>query len=272
MNNMNSMDLAWKIRKDIVEMIHDSHASHIASALSAADIIAVLYADVLRFDAGQPQMKTRDRFILSKGHAGSALYAALAEIGFFSVDELKKYYTNGSIYSGHVSHKEVPGVELSTGSLGHGIAVACGMALAARNNKYLYQVYTLIGDGECNEGVVWETALAANQFSLDNFTVIIDRNKMQAMGNCESILKMEPMADKWRSFGWNVVEVTDGHDHNLLKHAFSVPSNGHPKCVIAETIKGKGISFMENNILWHYRDPQGETYRAAIAELEDQKP
>lgn len=268
---MQSEELAWKIRRHAIDMVHSSHASHIASALSAADIIAVLYADILNVDPQNPNMLERDRFVMSKGHAGVAVYAALAECGFFPIEELSQYYTNGSVYSGHVSHKGVPGVEFSTGSLGHGIAAACGMALAAQNMARKFRVYTLIGDGECNEGVVWETALTANQYALDNFTVIIDRNGMQAMGYCENLMQMEPMADKWSGFGWEVVDVADGNNHDQLRRAFNKPANGRPKCIIARTIKGKGISFMENNLLWHYRDPQGALYDQAVTELEAQK-
>ena len=267
-NDIASEQLAKKIRRHAIDMVHASHASHIASALSAADIIAVLYADILRYDPGDPCMKDRDRFVLSKGHAGVAVYSALAEVGFFPEEELKLYYTNGSVYSGHVSHKGVPGVEVSTGSLGHGAAIACGMALAAKRLGRPYRVYALIGDGECNEGVIWEMALTANQYDLDNFTVIIDRNGMQAMGSCEELMRMEPMGEKWKSFGWTVVDVADGNDHDQLRAAFAAPANGHPKCIIARTVKGKGVSFMENDLLWHYRDPQGEYYQRAVSEIE----
>lgn len=264
---MNSEEFARKLRRHVVDMIHESGAAHVASALSVADIIAVLYTDILNIDPQRPDMPDRDRFIMSKGHAGVAVYAALAEKGFFPVSDLKNYYKNGSVLSGHVSHKEVPGVEFSTGSLGHGIAVACGMALSARSAKKEYSVYTVVGDGECNEGVVWETALTANQYALSNFTVIVDRNGLQATGWCEEILKMEPIVDKWRSFGWEVIDVADGNDHNQLRHALHAPTNGKPKCIIARTIKGKGVSYMENNILWHYRPPQGELYQQAIEEI-----
>lgn len=267
---MKSEELAWKVRKHILDMIHDSHAAHIAAALSIVDILAVLYADVLRINPQDCKQPERDRFVLSKGHAGTALYATLAEMGFFPVDVLKSYYTNGSILSGHVSHK-VPGVEISTGSLGHGAAVACGMALAAKCTHQLYHVYTLVGDGECDEGIIWETALIANQYHLDNFTVIIDRNGLQAMGRSEDILQLEPFAEKWRSFGWDVIELSNGNDHSQLRQVFTVTPNGHPQCIIAQTTKGKGISFMENELIWHYRDPQGDFYNRAVAELEESK-
>lgn len=263
-----SNELAWRMRCHAIDMVHASHASHIGAILSATDIIAVLYANILHIDPQIPTMPERDRFVMSKGHAGVAVYAALAEMGFFPVEDLTLYYTDGSVYSGHVSHRGVPGVEFSTGSLGHGIAVACGMALAGKMHAIPYHVYALAGDGECNEGTVWETALLAQQYKLDNFTVIVDRNGMQAMGNCSDVMNLEPFADKWRSFGWTVVDVTDGNDHDQLRAAFAAPFDGRPKCIIANTVKGKGISFMEHNLTWHYRDPQNEFYSKAVAELE----
>lgn len=268
---MSSGELAQRVRKDVIQMTHKSHASHVASALSVADIIAVLYADVLNVFPDDPQREDRDRLILSKGHAGAAIYAVLAELGFFPREELEKYYTDGSVYSGHVSHRGVPGVEFSTGSLGHGAAVACGMAMAAKCGKRPYNVYTVIGDGECNEGSIWEMAMTASQYKLDNFTVVIDRNGMQAMGFCEELLQMEPMAEKWRDFGWTVAEVADGNDHDQLRGAFHAPFHGKPKCIVARTVKGKGVSFMENNLLWHYKDPQGDFYERAIREITDEK-
>lgn len=264
---MNSEQLALRIRRHCLDMVHRSHASHIAAAYSVADIIAVLYTDVLHVDPQVPDWPDRDRLVMSKGHAGIAVYAALAERGFFPVEELQRYYTDGGVLSGHVSHKGVPGVEFSTGSLGHGIAVACGMALAGQSAARPYRVYAIVGDGECNEGAVWETALTAAQYRLDNFTVIVDRNGMQAMGDCEKLMRMEPFADKWRSFGWQVLDVADGNDHAQLKAAFAAPGDGRPRCIIARTVKGKGVSFMENQLLWHYRDPQGEFYDRAVAEL-----
>lgn len=269
---MTSEDLAWRIRCHAIDMVHNAHASHIAAALSAADILAVLYTNVMRVDPQDPDMPERDRFIMSKGHAGVAVYALLAEVGFFPVSELERYYTDGSVYSGHVSHRGVPGVEFSTGSLGHGAAVACGMAMAAKMAGRTHRVFTLVGDGECNEGSIWEMALVAQQNKLDNFTVIVDCNAMQAMGSCRDVMNMEPFADKWRSFGWQTIEVADGNNHEQLREAFSTLSDGKPKCILAKTKKGKGISFMENNLIWHYRDPQGDDYLRAVEELEAAKP
>lgn len=268
---MTSTELAWKIRCHAIEMVHHAHASHIGGILSVADIVAVLYNDVAHINLQNPKDSKRDRVILSKGHNGVALYAALAELGAFPISELQKYGDNGCQFSCHVSHKNVPGVELSTGSLGHGVGVACGMALHAKQRSKQYHVYAIAGDGECNEGSVWEMAMLASSKKLNNLTIIVDCNGMQAMGNCQDIINMEPLEEKWKSFGWKV-ESIDGHDHVALRNAFETPSEGKPKVILAHTTKGKGVSFMENELCWHYRDPQGEFYDRAITELEGQKP
>lgn len=265
---MTSEELAKRIRIDALKMINHAHASHIGGVFSCADIIAVLYCDVMNYDPQNPHLPERDRLVLSKGHSGVAVYSALAEVGFYPLKLLSTYGDNGSIFSCHVSHKKVPGVELSTGSLGHGVCVACGMALDAKLKKKGHKVYCIVGDGECNEGSVWEMAMFASQYHLDNYTVIIDRNKMQAMGNCKDIIDTEPLDEKWSSFGWNVVKVEDGNNHALLRKAFSEANDNKPKVIIAKTIKGKGVSFMENNLVWHYRDPQGADYDKAMQELE----
>ncbi len=266
---MDSKELAYRIRKHALNMVHNAHASHIGGILSCADIVAVLYNNIVAYDANNPQNPLRDRVILSKGHNGVAIYSALAELGFFAVQELATYGMNGSKFSCHVSHKNVPGIEVTTGSLGHGIGVACGMALNAKLKKLPYKVYVIVGDGECNEGSVWEAVMLATQYKLDNFTVIIDANGMQAMGKCTDIINMEPIADKWKTFNWTVIEVEDGHNHQILKEAFDKPNNGKPKVIIARTIKGKGVSFMENELMWHYRDPQGDLYLQALKEVEE---
>ena len=267
--------LAWLIRRNGLEMSHLSRGSHIGSVFSAAEIIAVLYTSVLRVDPARPDWPERDRLILSKGHAGSAVYAALAETGFFPVENLKTHYANGSVLSGHVSHKGVPGVEVSTGSLGHGLSVACGIALAAKlDKKDGFKVFTILGDGECDEGSVWEAVLFAHHFKLDNLVAIVDYNKMQSLTTCEETLSLAPFGEKWKAFGWNVLEC-DGHNIDELKNALSKDRvvKDKPSVVIAHTIKGKGISFMENNILWHYRFPHdGEEYDNALKELKAQKP
>lgn len=267
---MTDKQFAYQIRLDALEMVHNSHASHIGSAFSVADIIAVLYNSVLRFNPKDPKWSQRDRFVLSKGHAGSALYAALAEKGFFSKSELiKEYCQNGSHYSGHISHKGVPGVEFSTGSLGHGVCVATGLALAGKMNQSDYHVFAVTGDGECDEGSFWETVLFANQYKLNNYTIIIDRNKMQAMGFCKDVMNTENLKDKISSFGLETV-VIDGHNFVQLKKELESYGKETAKCIIAETTKGKGVSFMENQLLWHYRDPQGEFYDKAKKELEEE--
>ncbi len=255
-------------------MTHLSQGSHIASILSIADIIAVLYNDVAKVFPNDPKNPARDRIILSKGHAGAAMYAALAELGFFPIDWLKTHYQNGSVLSGHVSHKGVPGVEYSTGSLGHGLSVGTGMAMAAKKDNKTHKVYVLLGDGECDEGAVWEAALFAHHFKLDNLIAIIDHNKMQSLDYCEKTISLEPFAQKWIAFGWHVQEI-DGHNHNQIRDALlkAKQSTNQPNMIIAHTIKGKGISYMENNILWHYRYPhEGEEYSQAMAELNVQKP
>lgn len=269
--HINSEELAWNVRYDVLEMVHNAHASHIGAALSVTDILAVLYSDVLKYRTDEPKWVNRDRLVLSKGHAGSALYATLAEVGFFDKSILETYDLNGSVLSGHISHKNVPGVEMSTGSLGHGVCVAAGFALAAKTDNRDCHVYAIVGDGECDEGTVWETIMFAKQFKLSNFTIIVDRNNMQAMGRCEDVIDTNSLADKFSAFGWNVLEI-DGNNHDELRAAFRKKfTNECPTAIIANTIKGKGISFMENNLVWHYRDPQNGDYEAAKKELEDKK-
>ena len=213
--------------------------------------------------------------ILSKGHAGSAVYAALAETGFFPVEDLKHHYGNGSVLSGHVTHKGVPGAEVSTGSLGHGLAIGAGMALGARMNGQDWRTWVVLGDGECDEGSVWEAALQAAQYGLDRLTAVVDYNHMQSLTTVEKTLKLEPFEEKWRDFGWRA-ESIDGHDTESLKAAFARAKenagSGKPYVILAHTVKGKGVSFMENNILWHYRTPQGDEYEAALKELEALRP
>lgn len=269
---MTSEQLAWKIRRHGVEMTHLSGGSHLGAILSVADIMAVLYTDVLRVDPKNPDDENRDRFILSKGHAGAAVYAALAESGFFDVAELVTHYQNGSRLSGHVSHY-VPGVDLSTGSLGHGLSVGVGMAYAGLKSHKDYNVYVVLGDGECDEGSVWEAALFANHFGVKNITAIVDHNKMQSMDFCDKTLDLGDLEAKWESFGWNVVSI-DGNNHDEIKSAFAKQfDNNKPKVIIANTVKGYGIPFMENDILWHYRFPHdGWEYDLAVNELHKIKP
>lgn len=260
--------LARNIRRHVIDMTHLGQSSHVASGLSIADILAVLYGEILNCKPNDPAWLLRDRFILSKGHAGAAVYAALAEKGFFSVDKLKTHYQNGSDLSGHVSHKNVPGVEFSTGSLGHGLSVACGLAYGARLLQYPFRVFVVLSDGECDEGSNWEAIMFASHHRLTNLVAIIDYNKLQSLTSVAETMQLEPFADKWRSFGWNVKEI-DGHDIPQIRASLSnLPfSDSKPNCVIAHTTKGKGVSFMENNVLWHYRSPQGDEYSAAMSEL-----
>ncbi|MGN0754178.1 MAG: transketolase [Aristaeellaceae bacterium] len=271
----NPKTLAWLIRRHGLEMTHISRGSHIGAIFSLAEIMATLYTGVLNVNPADPKMPDRDRLILSKGHAGAAVYAALAERGFFDVEELSTHYANGSRLSGHVSHKGVPGVEFSTGSLGHGLAVAAGMALGGKKDGADWRVFCILGDGECDEGSVWEAALQAHQFRLDNLIAVVDHNRMQSLDFCENTIALEPFADKWAAFGWNVLRA-DGHSIEALQDAFAQAKanrgTGKPTVIIAETTKGKGVSFMENDILWHYRTPQGEEYEAALKELEAQRP
>lgn len=271
---MNSLQLAWKIRRHGIEMTHISKGSHIGAILSVTDIIAVLYNDIAKIDPKNPKMPERDRIILSKGHAGAAIYAALAEKGFFDVEELKTHYADGSRLSGHVSHKGIPGVEFSTGSLGHGLSVGAGMAYGIKKDKKNNKVFVILGDGECDEGSVWEAVLMANHYRLNNLVAVIDHNKMQSLDFCDNTIELSPFADKWKAFGWNVIDI-DGHSHDELRDAYKMAttSDNKPTVIIANTIKGKGISFMENNILWHYRFPhEGEEYDSAVAELKEQMP
>ncbi len=262
--------LAKRIRLDVVRMTNRGKSSHVGSALSIADIVATLYGAALNVDPADPQKPDRDRFLLSKGHAGTAVYAALAETGFFDPSLLEQHYQNGSIFSGHVSHKGVPGVELSTGALGHGLNVATGMALAAKRMGEKWRAFALLSDGECDEGSTWEAAMFAAHHRLDNLVAVVDYNKLQSLASVSETLGLEPFTDKWRAFGWSIEEV-DGHNHAQLLAAFErLPfSEGRPSVVIAHTTKGKGVSYMENQVAWHYRTPLGADFDQAISELEN---
>jgi transketolase len=260
-------ELAKRLRSHALRMTSSARSSHIGSCLSAADLIAVLYGTVLRIDSSQPQWPGRDRLILSKGHAAAVIYAALAEVGFFSVDELVDYGRNGGRLFGHVT-AGVPGVELSTGSLGHGLPVGVGMALAAKRDGQSWRVFVVMSDGECDEGSNWEAILFAGHHHLDNLVAVVDYNKIQSLASVEETLALEPFADKWRAFGWEVVEV-DGHDISALISVMLDAQHvaGRPAVVIAHTIKGKGVSFMEGKVAWHYRFAEGEELERALAEV-----
>ena len=265
---MNTRALALRIRRHAIEMTHLGKSAHVGAVLSIADILAVLYGRVMAKRPDDPKWTNRDRFILSKGHAGAGIYAALAETGYFSVDQLRTHFKNGGLLSGHLSHLGIPGVELSTGSLGHGLSVAAGMALAAKRDSKSHRVFVLMSDGECDEGSNWEAILFAAHHRLSNLAAVVDYNKLQSLGSVQETIQLEPFAEKWRVFGWRVVEI-DGHDHDALFKALSIEPGTHPQptCIVAHTTKGKGVSFMENSVVWHYRSPQGEEYERALSEL-----
>lgn len=267
---MEAIELAKRLRIHALQMTSQAGSSHIGSMLSIADIVSVLYCDVLKVDPSQPRWSQRDRVILSKAHAGAILYAALAEKGFFPIHDLATYYQNGSRLGGHVSHGDVPGVEMSFGSLGHGLPVGAGMAYAAKLDHADHRVFVLLGDGECDEGSNWEAILFCAHHRLDNMIVIVDYNKIQSLDTVANTLGLEPFADKWRAFGWGVQEV-DGHCHAAIKSALKEApwKAGVPNCLIAHTTKGKGVSFMENSVLWHYRAARGEEYEKALQELSE---
>ncbi|MEO6003574.1 MAG: transketolase [Opitutus sp.] len=265
---MTTVELSRRVRIHALHMTSRGGSSHVGAAFSIADILAVLYGEVMRHKPAEPRWPERDRFILSKGHAGAAVYATLAEVGYFSTDDLKRHYQDGSIFSGHVSHKGVPGVELSTGSLGHGLGVGVGMAKALKLASRDPRVFVLLSDGECDEGTIWEAALFAQHHALDNLVAIVDYNKIQSLAPIAETLALEPFRQKWESFNWEVVEV-DGHDHQALAATLKkLPAKaGRPTVVIAHTVKGKGVSFMENTVLWHYRTARGDEFDRALAEL-----
>lgn len=261
--------LARQIREHVLRMTHRARSSHIGSCLSVAELLAVLYGEWLDVDPQRVDDPDRDRFILSKGHAAAALYAVLAERGFAPVEQLETFYADGSRLIGHVSHTAMPGIEVSTGSLGHGLAIGSGMALTARRDGRSARTVVLMSDGECDEGSIWEAALFAGHHRLDNLVAIVDVNGIQSLGSVNDVLRLEPFADKWRAFGWSTREI-DGHDCAAIRQALAdVPLDaGRPTCILAHTTKGKGVSFMENQLLWHYRAPSTEELAAALREIE----
>lgn len=264
---INTIELAKAIRCDALKMVHRVNASHIGSALSIADIVAVLYGDVLRVRPEAPRWEGRDRFLLSKGHACVAVYAALAERGFFPLADLEKYAKDFSDMMSHISHK-VAGVEFSTGSLGHGLPFGVGKALAAKVRGADWRTFVLLSDGEWGEGSNWEAALFASHHRLDNLVAIMDYNKLQSFGPVSETLGLEPLADKLKAFGWSVQEV-DGHDHEGLKTRLKgAPlTPGKPSFLIAHTVKGKGVSYMENKVKWHYSSPNAAQLEQALSEI-----
>lgn len=263
----NAEMLLKDIRRDILDMAE--HSSHVAAALSCVEIIAALYSGVLRIKPDAPQDNDRDIFILSKGHGCMALYAVLAQVGFIDRGLLKTYSTNGSCLAEHPMACKVPGVEFATGTLGHGLAVAAGIAKAFKLLSKKFRTFVLLGDGECDEGSVWESVAAARVHRLDNLTAIIDWNGLQASGSCRDVSSGINLPDCWKAFGWQVIEV-DGHDFQALKESFSTCNQkSKPRVVFCRTVKGKGIAFMENNLEWHYRPVQGQEREDAIRMLEN---
>jgi len=264
-----SKKLAVAAAKKIVTLAHANRASHVGGALSVVDILAVLYSDILKYDVANPAGQQRDRLFYSKGHACTALYAVLNEVGFYSDTALDSFTKDGSYFTSHVNHK-IPGIELSTGSLGHALNVACGVALAGKRRNAAWQVYTILSDGELDEGSNWEALLFAPHQQLNNLTVIVDYNKIQSFGAVEKVLALDPLKDKMTAFGWDTFEV-DGHDHEAL---FSVlienrHKSGRPTMIIAHTIKGKGVPFMEHELAWHYKSPNDEQLKTALENLEN---
>jgi transketolase len=253
---------AQKVRRTILEMIYRTKSPHIGSSLSAVEILVALYLKILNLSDRQD----RDKLILSKGHACPALYATLFEKGFLNADDLKGFAVNCGTLEQHPKMDPKKGIEVSTGSLGHGLSMGAGMALGAKVSKKEFRVFVLLSDGELNEGSVWEAVLFAGHHKLTNLTALVDYNKMQALGFSKDILDLEPLGKKWESFGWHSQEV-NGHDFGQIFSAFRSLSSTRPNAIIFHTIKGKGVSFMENNLLWHYRAPDDEEYRLALEEL-----
>jgi transketolase len=259
---------AKTLRQDIVAMIGAAGSGHPGGSLSAADLITVLYRNILRHRPADPEWADRDRFVLSKGHGAPALYAALARTGYFPVDQLKTLRKFGSPLQGHPEKGKLGGAEASTGSLGQGLSIGAGMALAARLDRKDYRVYVLMGDGEANEGQVWEGAMFAAHYKIDNLAVILDCNRQQLDGWTQDILNIEPLTDKWRAFGWHVIDI-DGHDIPQILSAFEQanPTTGKPTLILARTVKGKGVSFMENNLEFHGMAPTADQLELAMKEL-----
>jgi transketolase len=262
---MNWQGIVAHLRAQVVELSHHAKAAHLASSLSCIDILAVLYESVLRLKDDDPNWPNRDRFILSKGHAAAALYAVLARKHILTNDQLRSYGQEGSLLEEHPSPR-LDGVEAATGSLGHGLSIGNGIALGSRIQGQGFKVYVLLSDGECNEGSTWEAALFASRHQLSNLCAIVDYNKWQATGRSQEVLALDPLAEKWRAFGWDVDEV-DGHDHEQLEAKLRAHSEKGPRMIVAHTVKGKGISFMEDDNNWHYRIPTSEEVQLAKVEL-----
>lgn len=259
---------ARRIRVEVVRAVARAKASHVGSALSCVDLLVGLYFRTLRVDPRRPEAPERDRFIMSKAHAGIALYATLVERGFMPRERLAEFYVDGGTLAGHADATGVPGMDFSAGSLGHGLAVATGMALHGRRTDQPWRTITLLSDGECDEGSTWEAALLAGHLGLDRLAAIVDANGLQGMGRTRQIVDLEPLPEKWTAFGWSVREI-DGHDLDTIAATLdALPFEpGRPSAIVARTVKGKGVSFMEGDVLWHYRAPAGDELARALAEL-----
>lgn len=266
---LDTIALARTMRQEIIKMLTASASGHPGGSLSATDFLAVLYGEFMNVDPAEPRKADRDRFVLTKGHAAPALYAILALKGFFPMEELANLRKLGSPLQGHPDMHKVPGVDASTGSLGQGLSLACGMALAAKMDGQDYRVYALMGDGEQQEGQVWEAAMFAAHYKLDNLVILLDHNHLQIDGNIKDVLNPDPLDEKYRAFGWNVIQI-DGHDHEQIRTALAQAKEvkGQPTVIIGETVKGKGVSFMENQAGWHGKAPNAEQSAQALAELE----
>lgn len=261
-------NIAKKIRSHVLKMIFVSQSSHIGAAFSIVDVLVTLYFRIMKIDSKNPHDSSRDKFILSKAHASPALYATLVEKQIIPSHYLEKYFINDGILPGHLDTFMVPGIEFSGGSLGHGFSVAIGMAIANLQSSNKGRIFVIVGDGECNEGSIWEGIMFASHLKLENLTVVVDYNKIQSFGRTNDVINQEPIGDRWKSFGWDVIEV-DGHNFVDLINAFHKP-NSKPKVIIAHTIKGKGVSFMENKLEWHYKSPNQEQYDLAMLEINDE--
>ncbi len=274
-NNARVLELkkkAKEIRVEIIKMIYKAQSGHPGGSLSAADIVTALYFEILNIDPNRPNWEERDRFILSKGHACPVWYVCLAEKDFFPKENLAKLRKIGGILQGHPDMCKVPGLDMTTGSLGQGLSAGVGMALGAKTKGLQFKTYVMLGDGEINEGQVWEAAMSANKFKLNNLIAMIDYNNLQLDGQCNEVMPIEPLADKWQSFGWDVKEI-DGHNmHEILTVFYDLKKQQeNPTIIIAHTIKGKGVSYMENQLNWHGKAPNEEQFQQAMKELEVRK-
>ena len=268
MNKVELQKIANEVRKDIVTAVHSAKAGHPGGSLSAADLFTYLYFEEMNIDPANPKDPDRDRFVLSKGHTAPGYYSVLAERGYFPKEDLTTLRHLGSYLQGHPDMKHIPGVDMSSGSLGQGISAAVGMALAGKISNDTYHVYTVLGDGEIEEGQVWEAAMFAAHYKLDNLTAVIDNNGLQIDGKIEDVMSPYPIVDKFKAFGWHVIEM-DAHDFDSIEAAFNEAEKivGQPVAIIQKSVKGKGVSFMENNVSWHGAAPNDEQYETAMNEL-----